>query len=238
MASQRPRRFWKDVSVVETAPGLYGVALDGRGVKTPGKLALAVPSRGLAQAIADEWDAVEKELDPAAMPMTQLVNTMVDRIGLQRGALTDELMRYIDADSVCYVADEPADLVARQVAEWGPVRAWVADRLGHTPVVTAGLMPEAQETDLHNAVRAALDAMDDATLTAFQVVAGATSSWCLGLAFVTGFGPADVIFRAACLDELFQAELWGEDWEAKDRRDALQADLLAAERFLSLARMG
>lgn len=238
MASQAPRRFWKEVSVVEGGSGLFTVALDGRTLKTPGKRDLAVASRPLAQAVAEEWAAVDKTVDPSLMPMTQLVNTMIERIGEQRAAIIDELMRYVDADALCYEAVEPADLVARQQAEWGALRGWVETRLAVLLTVTSGLMPQDQSPAVHTALRQALEAMDAATLTAFQAVAGAVGSWCAALGFVTGFADAAVIFRTALLEELFQAELWGEDWEAQDRRDALLADLLAIERFLTLSRQG
>lgn len=238
MASQHPRRFWKEVRVVEAAPGHYAVELDGRRLKTPGKHDLAVASQGLADAVAAEWAAVEKEVDPSRMPMTQLVNTMIERIGGQRAAIIDELLRYVDADALCYEVTEPADLVARQRAEWAPVRNWVETRLAVLLQVTSGLMPQDQPVQVHTALRQALEAMDDPSLTAFQVVAGAVGSWCAALAFVTGYGDAALIFRTALLEELFQAELWGEDWEAQDRRDALLADLTVAERFLGLARQG
>lgn len=238
MTSQHPRRFWKEVSVAGAGPGLFAVELDGRRLKTPGKHDLAVPSQALAQAIAGEWDAVDKTVDPAAMPMTQLANTMIERIGGQRAAIIDELMRYVDSDALCYEASEPEDLVARQQAEWAPVRAWVNARLGVTVRVTSGLMPQDQPQAVHGALRHALEAMDAPTLTAFQVVAGAVGSWCAALGFVAGFGDADQIYRTALLEELYQADLWGEDWEAQDRRDALRADLVAAERFLALCRQG
>lgn len=238
MASQTPRRFWKEVRVGETADGLFTVELDGRCLKTPGKRDLAVSSRSLAQAVAEEWAAVEKTVDPALMPMTQLANTMIERIGGQREAIIEELMRYVDADALCYEAPEPPDLVARQKADWGPLRAWVEARLSVLLQVTTGLMPQDQPPAVHAALRKTLDGMDAPTLTAYQAVAGAVGSWCAALGFVFGFADAAAVFRIVLLEELFQAELWGEDWEAQDRRDALLADLLATERFLTLSRQG
>ena len=43
---------------------------------------------------------------------------------------------------------------------------------------------------------------------------------------------AAALFEAAFLDELWQAEKWGSDWEAEDRRAAIRAELDEAERFL------
>ena len=58
MTEWKLKRFWTEASVSETEGG-YAVLLDGRGVKTPAKTSLVVPTVELARAIADEWDAQE-----------------------------------------------------------------------------------------------------------------------------------------------------------------------------------
>ena len=45
---------------------------------------------------------------------------------------------------------------------------------------------------------------------------------------------AEAAFDACHLDELWQAEHWGEDWMATDARAVRRADFNAASRFLSL----
>ena len=47
------RRFWKSAEVVEAGDG-FGIALDGRPVKTPARADLIVPTWVLADAIAAE----------------------------------------------------------------------------------------------------------------------------------------------------------------------------------------
>ena len=71
------KRFWKDVEVREDEGG-WGVSLDGRPVRTPARAPLVVPTRPLADAIAEEWRA--DEIDPRAMPLTGLANAAVDHI--------------------------------------------------------------------------------------------------------------------------------------------------------------
>ena len=53
MTEWKLKRFWTEASVSETEGG-YAVLLDGRGVKTPAKTSLVVPTVELARAIADE----------------------------------------------------------------------------------------------------------------------------------------------------------------------------------------
>ena len=44
------------------------------------------------------------------------------------------------------------------------------------------------------------------------------------------------LFTTAFLDELWQAEKWGSDWEAEDRRAMIRGELDQAHRFLGLLR--
>ena len=60
------KRFWKDVSVTSESGG-HGVALDGKPIRTPGRVPLAVPSVALADAIAAEWRSVGDTVDPRRM---------------------------------------------------------------------------------------------------------------------------------------------------------------------------
>src|SRR5690242_6985753 len=72
-----PKRFYKEASV-EEKDGLFHLTLDGRNAMTPGKQALAVPSRGLAEALAEEWAGQGAEIDPSTMPITRIVNSAID----------------------------------------------------------------------------------------------------------------------------------------------------------------
>ena len=47
------KRFWKAAAVSEESDG-WGVALDGKPLRTPAKKPLVVPTRALAEAIAGE----------------------------------------------------------------------------------------------------------------------------------------------------------------------------------------
>ena len=57
-----PKRFYKTVAIKEEAAG-FCVILDGRSVRTPLKSILSLPTRLLAEAIAEEWDAQLETID-------------------------------------------------------------------------------------------------------------------------------------------------------------------------------
>ena len=93
MSEWAAKRFWKDVTVTGEA-GAYGIALDGRPVKTPAKVALTVPARALADEIAAEWDAVDEGIDPNAMPFTRSANAAIDKVAVQFNEVVELLAAY------------------------------------------------------------------------------------------------------------------------------------------------
>lgn len=235
MSTPRPRRFWKAAAIVATDGG-FAVALDGRPIRTPARAPLVLPTRAMAEAVRDEWDAQAAELDTTSLPFTRLANTTIDRVPAQRGAVVAEIAGYARSDLVCYRAEEPEALVARQAAEWDPLLDWLAERHGARLAVTRGVLPVDQPTGALNAVLAAVAALDDYTLTGLHATTTATGSIVVALAVLEGRIDAEAAWALALLDERYQAERWGDDAEAGARRNRLRTDIAAGARFMTLAR--
>jgi chaperone required for assembly of F1-ATPase len=229
------KRFYREAAVQPT-PARFGVALDGRLVKTPGKRDLAVPSAELAAAIAAEWNGQEAEIRPAMLPLTRLAGITIDRDPAARAALVAHTALYAGTDLVCYrSADQPA-LAARQQAVWQPLLDWAARRWDAPLAVTTGVIPLRQPATSLAAFAAAVAARDEFALTALWAATAACGSLVIALALSEGRLDPDAAFAASQLDESFQIEVWGEDAEAGRRRAALAAEIAAAARFLALSR--
>lgn len=229
------KRFYKLVSVME-AEGGFGIALDGKPVRTPSKLPLVVPTRALADAMAAEWAAQADEVKPATMPLTQLASTSIDGVRGRLAAVAEAAAEYGGSELVCYRAEEPDVLVERQSRLWNPLLDWAARRYDAHLLVTAGIIHKQQPEGALTALRAAIDALDEWQLTALQNVIGITGSLLVSLAVIDRHLSAEQAFDLAQLDENFQIEKWGEDWEAADRRGHQRADLASTVRFLDLLR--
>lgn len=227
------KRVYKTVSVGEEG-GKFRVLLDGKPVRTPMRAIVETPRRPLAGALAAEWDAQDPHIEPEKMPLTRLVSTALDRVAPGRAALIDELMKYAEADLLCYRVAAPADLKSRQDALWQPVLDWIKGQHGVAMCTVAGLMPLSQPPATVAALRKAIEALDDEKLTAFQATAAIANSLALSLALVHGRLTATEVFAAAALDETFQMEQWGEDDLALERRRNIEADLLAIGEYLGL----
>jgi chaperone required for assembly of F1-ATPase len=227
------KRAYKQVTTRPVDAG-WGVVLDGKPMRTPGKNELVVPSEALAAAIAAEWDAQQDEIRPAAMPLTRLAATAIDRTAAQRDQVVDEIAGYAGTDLLCYRADHPPALAAREQAVWQPLIDWATSRYDAALAVTSGVIPTRQSPVVLKAFAAAVAAHDNFRLTALHALTTACGSLVIALAVMEGQFDAAEAFAASQLDETFQIEQWGEDAEAAARRDALAADIAASARFLDL----
>ena len=123
------KKFWKKAEVVTEANG-FTVTLDGRGVRTPAKARLVVPTEALAREIANEWQAQEDRVNPATMPFARMANSALDKVASQHAEVADMLAAYGDSDLLCYRAEAPEGLAERQRAAWDPLLDWAAATLG------------------------------------------------------------------------------------------------------------
>ena len=224
------KRFWKEVTV---EPG-NGLALDGRPVRTPGRAMLAVPTRDLAEAIAEEWRQVGETLDPRAMPLTGLANAAIDRVAPDPAGFAAGLAKYGESDLLYYRAEEPAALVDRQAASWDPLLEWAQHRYDIHFETVAGVMHRAQPEATVARLGEAVAALDPFRLAALSPIVTISGSLVAALALVEDAATPEAIWQAAHVDEDWQAEQWGEDSLAVQAREVRRVDFDAGVRFLGL----
>ncbi|MEP6784849.1 MAG: ATP12 family protein [Sphingomonadales bacterium] len=223
------RRFWKDVSINEGA-----VLLDGRPVKTPARAPLVAPSSALADAIAEEWRAVGEKVDPLTMPLTGFTNAAIDRVSPDPVGFAADLATYGETDLLCYRAENPPELAARQSEIWDPLLGWAQRRYDVAFAVTAGIVHVPQPPETPARLSSAIAARTPFELAALSPIVSIGGSLVVALMLVEDAIEADAAFDATHLDELWQAELWGEDYLATETRAARRADFAAAVRMLRL----
>jgi len=233
-------RFWSRAEAAEEAPGRFAVLLDGRPIRLPSGAPLAVPSAPLAAALAAEWQAAGggkgRGFRLEALPLTRLVGTAIDRIVPDHGAAVATVARYGASDLLCYRAEFPPKLAARQNAAWQPLLDWAACAFESPLVVTAGVVAVAQPEASLAALTRAVAEHPPLELSGLGAIVQATGSLVLGLAVSHGRVTAAEAHALATLDESFQAEDWGEDAEAAKRLRAIAEDIAAAARLIGLAR--
>ncbi|HUK10443.1 MAG TPA: ATP12 family protein [Stellaceae bacterium] len=227
------RRFYKNAEVATREDG-FRVTLDGKPVRTPAKQPLVVPSRRLAQGIAEEWMAQGETVDLRSLGLTRLASIALDLVQPRRGAVIAEVAKYAATDLVCYRAETPPELVRRQHEAWQPLVDWATLRFDAPLLVTSGILPAEQPAATLTALAAAVAAYDTHRLAALHFATAACGSLVLALALIEGRLGADAAFAAAELEQSFEIERWGEDPEQTRRRRELQAEIALAEAFVRL----
>ncbi|WP_313808509.1 ATP12 family protein [Sphingobium sp.] len=229
------KRFYKDVTVVPGESG-FEIQLDGRPVRTPARAPLALPTALLAEAIAGEWRAQGDMVDPRSMPFTGLANGAIDQIAPDRDSFAAGIARYGESDLLCYRAEGPAELVAREAAAWDPLLDWARHRYDVTFRVTQGIIPVDQPAETLERLGTVVATFDPFTLAGLSTLVTLSGSLVCGLAIVEGGHDGDAIWTASEVDEAWEVEQWGEDAEAAARSARRGNEFAMAREFCGMSR--
>lgn len=227
-----PKRFFKSAAIGDVDGG-FALLLDGRTAKTPARNMLAVPDRGLAEALAREWDAQVDLIDPGKMPLTRLVNTALDRVSGEMEAVRADIVKHAETDLICYRAEGPASLVDAENLAWIPLTEWAERELGIRLMLAEGIMFVPQDPASLATVGDVIRPYDALRLAALHVATTTTGSVIIALAIARGRLTVGEAWQAANVDEDWQMSLWGRDEEVMARRALHFAELEAAGLILA-----
>jgi chaperone required for assembly of F1-ATPase len=229
------KRFWKKVGVSEV-PGGFAITLDGRALKTQGKRAQVLPSRALAEALAAEWAAQGEEIDPAGFVLRDLADMAIDVIAEDRAGTIAGLLRYAETDTLCYRAEPDEPLHARQLELWEPLLLAAEARWDVHFERVSGVIHRPQRPATLARLKTVLEAKDAFVLSALATLTPLSASLVIGLAALEADAEAAQLWAAAELEEEWQAELWGREEEAEERRARRFAAFSAALHFARMTR--
>lgn len=234
MSEWKAKRFWSEARVVEEADG-FAILLDSRPVKTPAKRALRAPTYVFAEAIAAEWNAQGEDIAPLTMPFTRSANAALDKVSAQHAEVADMLAAYGDSDLLCYRAEYPDALVARQTEQWDPFLDWAAAVLLARLEPRAGVMHAPQDSRALAELSRKTHAMSAFELAGFHDLVSLSGSLILGFAAALDHSHPDAIWDISRLDEIWQAEEWGADEEAEAAAAVKRAAFLHAKQVFDLS---
>ena len=221
--AEKPRRFYKAVTV-DAVDGGFGLLLDGRRLRTPKAQPLVLPTRAAADQIAAEWSAQTDVIEMATMHATRLANTAIETIGGAREGVADQIVEYAGSDLLCYFAEAPAELVARQEAAWAPVLARAEAEQGLRFQRCTGILHRDQPPETLTKVREIALALDDFRLPGLAFGVPLFGSAILAIAVLEGWTPGEAAYDLSRVDETFQEQQWGVDAEAAERTERLRGE--------------
>ncbi|EJF86079.1 ATP12 family chaperone protein [Bartonella rattimassiliensis] len=223
-----PKRFYGQVKIA-CEEGGFTILLDERPVKTPARRHFHVPTEAFAELVVKEFESQKQVVDPAKMPMTRLVNTVIDGIADDMQVIFEDLLRFVACDMVFYRAQTPKELVQKQSKQWDPLLDWAEEKLGARFYVTEGLMHIEQSPEAIHAVSNYLRKVKSPyMLAALHMMTTLTGSALIALAVAAGNIDVDHAWSIAHLDEDWMMEQWGIDKEIIVRRSHKKTEFNAA----------
>lgn len=228
------RRFYKQVCVAE-AEGGWQVMLDTRALKTVKGAPQVVPTKALAEALGEEWDAQGDKVDPSTMPLRDMADYAIDMVAPDPAVLIDKAVQYGDTDTLLYRADPDEPLYARQQEVWEPIVSAMEAHLGTKFVRISGIIHRPQGEETLAALREELTGQSPFALAPIEMMTHLAASLITGISAAQPDADALALWNAASLEEEWQAEEWGRDEEAEERREKRTADFLRAREFWGLA---
>ncbi len=237
MAAHKPKRFYQSAAAIKVAGG-YHITLDAKPVRTPGGKTVLVQNKALGEALAAEWEAQKTYIELTGMGLNQLVNSAIDAGASELAALAGELAAYGESDLLCYRAEGPPALVARQAAAWDPLLDWAWTRYGARLRVTQGIVPIAQDATALTALRARIARADPFQLCALRAAVGIGGSLIVGLAISDRHLNIERAWQLVNIDEDWQREKWGEDAQAAANRAGAFAAFAMAGHMLQMLESG
>ena len=178
------------------------VLLDGRPIRTQGGGApQVVPTRALAELLAEEWAAQGEEIEAGAFQCRDMADYAIDKVADAPRDTIDKLLRFAETDTLCYRADPDEPLWKRQQSVWEPIVTAFEAREGVRLERVSGIVHRQQPEATLAALRTRLDALDPFTLAALEAMTSLSTSLCVGLSALDPASDAEALWAAAELEE-------------------------------------
>ena len=228
------KRFY-DKATAKPVDGGFQVHLDDRPMKTALGNPQIVRGMALAEALAKEWDGQGETIDPARFLLRDLADFAIDMVGPDPSETIAKLLSYLETDTLCYRADPDEPFFRRQLEVWDPLLAAFEAREGVRLERVSGIVHRPHPKQTAQTIKARLHAMDGFTLTALLTMTSLAASLSIGLTALEDDADVDALWAAANLEEDWQIEQWGADYEAEAVRARRTRDFLNAWKFSQLA---
>lgn len=163
--------------------------------------------------------------------MNSKLEKSVTEIAKDRPAVIEKLVEFSLTDMLFFWSGNE-ELFKRQQKLWLPVLEWAKETFNAEFKTTKSLDVPKQDTQAGEQLALFLNGLSDKELTGFYFAALNMRSILLAAAFVKGKISAQQAYEASCLEELWQAEQWGNDEAADCRRGSLLKELQDIEEFI------
>lgn len=231
MSIWKKKRTWANTSI-ELIGSSFAILLDDKYLHTPNKTKILLPTKKLAQKVAEEWRLQTETINPLMMPYSRLVNSAIDKVNENVDSVVSDLVGYGDTDLVCYRSVSPEDLVRLQNKHWNPILVWAKNELNIDLKVISGINYEAQDPVQIKKLSEEINSYNAFLLTGLYDLVTISGSLLVALAVYYKYISPTAGFDISFLDEDWQRKKWGQDEESIKSRSNKFKEFQLAFRFL------
>ena len=152
--------------------------------------------------------------------MTADLKAMAKDVAQHRDEIIERMVNFSLTDTLLFRNPDAEDLIAEERQVWDPIVEWAKKNMD-------------ADFKTSESLQVFLEKLSDKELAAFYQTGKITKSVLLAAALVKKQITADEAFRAAFLEEIWQADKWGHDAEADQRREVIRQELIDVEKFLA-----
>jgi len=200
---------WKTVSVLKTTGSAYNVLLDNDHLLTELGNIIELP-RKLAVSVAKEWrrnqdvEKIKKEFH------TKFCFSVFDHTAPLRLKVSQTILEYADCDLVCYLAENPIELVERQKKLFAMYIDWADEFFTIKLRTGTGIKHVKQNRKNEAKIKRYLEKLNNFELTIVYELTNLTGSFFIATAVFIGFVKAKDAWNASVIEDTYRIERWGE----------------------------
>jgi chaperone required for assembly of F1-ATPase len=229
------KRFYKTVTFDLKDDNLYYFYLDNKPIKTPTGHLLSTPSHTKANAVVTEWQAQTDDIILGTMPVTQYLNSVHDKIIPNYDFILNQLLQYADNDCIFYFThNTDIDLYTNQQQYWLPIIQYFEIYYAAELNYGTDLILKNQCDNFKNHLQDFLKDLSYENLAGLYKIITLLGSVLLGIYAYGGHIDYDTALRYSRLEQDYNIQNWGLDFEAEQTRNFINQDYAQAVMFLKL----
>jgi chaperone required for assembly of F1-ATPase len=146
-------------------------------------------------------------------------------------------MQYIDTDMICYRAEKPYELCQLQKLKWDPIILSIESYIDLKLKVLQGILPKKQNITVHKKIREIISQFSDLEISILYRLTNIIGSIFISLSLLKGDFLEKDLFETCFLDELWQAEQWGQEEESTSKRKRIYKELKKIVTLIDLTKV-
>ena len=165
--------------------------------------------------------------------MTTDFKAMMKDVSQHRSEIIERMVNFSLTDTLLFRSPDAVELIEEERKVWDPIVDWAKEKMATDFKTSESLEVPVENNASLPRLQVFLESLSDKELVAFYEVSKITKSVLLAAAFVKRKVNAEDTFKAAFLEEIWQADKWGHDKHADERRDVIMQELKDVEVFLN-----